>query len=168
MPAASIRIVSALATLVEPTSFQSQMMLLGGFVILTWVLIRRTIRAKKRERIASAEWKQQQRQTESANASAVPLATAPVELLRWQGAMFDLQRELKAELETKISVLQAMVQLADQRIATLQRLESGGAAPAARGAEVQRLAAEGMPAAEIAAALRVPLGEIERLLSPGN
>ncbi|WP_164102454.1 hypothetical protein [Candidatus Laterigemmans baculatus] len=112
------------AAALEPNSFRSQMMLLGGFVLLAWVLIRRSIRAKKRERAAAAEWQRHQQQTAAATDSQLPLANAPVEVLRWQGAMFDLQRELKAELETKISVLQAMVQLADQRIATLERLQA--------------------------------------------
>lgn len=132
MPAASPTIDFVLATLVEPPSFRSQMMLLGGFVLLAWVLIRRTIQAKKRERTTTAELKQHQQQTAAANDSALPLANAPVEVLRWQGAMFDLQRELKAELETKISVLQAMIQLADQRIATLQHLEAVRAEPVAQ------------------------------------
>lgn len=122
MLAASTAIVFAWTGLPEPSSFQSQMMLLSGFVLLGWIMVRRTIRARRRGRRDAADWKQLEKQTAARAASAVPLADAPVEVLRWQSAMFDLQRELKAELDTKISVVQAMIRLADQRIATLESL----------------------------------------------
>lgn len=122
MLAASTATLFAWPAPVEPSSFQSQMMLLCGFVLLAWVLVRRTIRARTRGRREAADWKQQEKQATARVNSATPLANAPVEVLRWQSAMFDLQRDLKAELDTKISVVQAMVRLADQRIATLERL----------------------------------------------
>lgn len=102
-------------------------MLLGGFVLLGWVLMRRNLRARRRGRRDAAEWQEQERQATARGAAAVPLGDAPVEVLRWQAAMFDLQRELKAELETKISVVQALIRLADQRIATLERLDRSAA-----------------------------------------
>lgn len=110
----------------EPTAFQSQMMLLGGFSLLAWILVRRTIRTRRQGRRDEIEWKQQEKRATARDASTVPLGDAPVEVLRWQSAMFDLQRELKAELETKISVVQAMIRLADQRIATLESLSPTG------------------------------------------
>lgn len=123
MLAASTAIAIAWIGLPAPSSYQAQMMLLGGFILLGWILMRRNLRARRRGRREAAEWKQQEQQVKSRDAASVPLGDAPVEVLRWQAAMFDLQRELKAELETKISVVQAMIQLADQRIATLERLD---------------------------------------------
>ena len=38
--------------------------------------------------------------------------------------MFDLQRELKAELDTRIAIVQSLVRHADQRIEQLRQLES--------------------------------------------
>lgn len=110
----------------EPSAFQSQMMLLGGISLLAWILVRRTIRARRQGRRDEIDWKQQEKRATARDASTVPLGDAPVEVLRWQSAMFDLQRELKAELETKISVVQAMIRLADQRIATLESLSRTG------------------------------------------
>lgn len=104
-------------------------MLVAGVGILIWVLLRRSHRARLRHVGQERELAEQQRQLGARRDSGAPLADAPAEVLRWQAAMFDLQRELKAELETKISVLQALVRLADARIATLHQLSSAQDGP---------------------------------------
>ena len=141
------------------------------------------------------------------------LADAPPELLRWQVEMHETARDLKAELDTKLAALQALIALARQERAlleaTIQRLQQDdfdqprGALsameslgdPAAlddpgRLAEVVarmpalpgdmaadlfdhdrqslavgRLADQGLSPACIAEHLRLPVGEVELLLS---
>jgi hypothetical protein len=114
---------------------RSQMMLVAGVGILIWVLLRRSHRARMRRVVQERELAEQQRQLGARRDSGAPLADAPAEVLRWQAAMFDLQRDLKAELETKISVLQSLVRIADNRIATLHQLSAAHAGPPSKEAE---------------------------------
>ena len=101
----------------------AQWMMCGGFLLLGWVLARRQMRFRKRvnreARVAHRELTQIRNQT----APAVPLIDAPAPTLRWQTAMFDLQRELKADLDTRIAVVQTLVRQMDQRIETLESLQ---------------------------------------------
>src|SRR6056297_2514443 len=98
-----------------------QLMMLTGIVLLGWTFVRRQMKAKKKSRQDDREYRQAVKQMGKQTTSSLPLADAPVETQRWQVAMFDLQRELKAELETKICVVQSLLQQVDQRI---ERLES--------------------------------------------
>jgi hypothetical protein len=50
------------------------------------------------------------------------LLDAPDNVLRWQVDMHDTARNLKAELDTKIGLLQTLVQMADDRIGQLNSL----------------------------------------------
>lgn len=103
---------------------QSHLMLLAGFILLGWVLARRTI--LQRRRVAS-ENKQSHRALDKLRdfkQPAAPFCDAPVETQRWQVALFDLQRELKADLDTRIAVVQSLIREADQRIESLSQLES--------------------------------------------
>jgi hypothetical protein len=141
------------------------------------------------------------------------LADAPPELLRWQVEMHETARDLKAELNSKLAALQALVALAreeralleatisrlghaesDQPRGTLAALENLGdpaalddpqrlaqvasRLPALRdeiavdlfdrdrqSLDVSRLADQGLTPASIAEHLRLPLGEVELLLS---
>jgi len=111
--------------------------MVAGFILMGWVLARRTI--KRRSQV--------NRDARAANKSikaigahkepAVPLSDAPRETQRWQVAMFDLQRELKAELDTRIVVVQTLLKQVDQRIARLERLSQQQAAPAAGNQETR-------------------------------
>jgi hypothetical protein len=58
---------------------------------------------------------------EGADLSA-DLHDAPPELVRWQVAMHELARDLKGEIDTKLSALQTLVALARQESARLQTL----------------------------------------------
>jgi hypothetical protein len=103
---------------------QAQLLMVAGFIMLGWVLARRQIRARDRAvRQARADDRDSHRGRESREPS-LPLADAPAETQRWQVAMLDLQRELKADLDTRIAVVQALVRQADERIARLSSLQS--------------------------------------------
>ena len=107
--------------MVDFSSFQSQMMMLAGLVLLGWVLIRHQVRSRKRRHTQDMSDRELRRQLSKADQSnGMPLATAPPETQRWQVEMFDLQRELKAELDTKIVVVQSLIRQADERIAALR------------------------------------------------
>ncbi len=164
------------------------MMLVAGVGILIWMLMRRSHKVRKNQRQDANELAIQRKKFDSRDNSGAPLADAPMEVLRWQGAMFDLQRDLKAELECKISVVQAMVRLADERIATMSAAglapqghnASLGTTPTAQRqgptsfqstglvrqiAEIELRMNQGKTAAEIASDLQLPLGDVELLQS---
>jgi|GEM_PF-6764160 len=98
-------------------------MLFGGVVLLIWVFVRRRVRARTSQRRDQQVAARQQQQWIQEQSIAVPLADAPREVLRWQSSMYDLQRELTAELETRIAVVQSLVRTADQRIAELREMQ---------------------------------------------
>jgi hypothetical protein len=110
--------------LLAETDFQSaQWLMLAGFVMLGWVLARRQLRMRKRvNRDAKAANRALQKIRDSRE-PAVPLADAPAETQRWQVALFDLQRELKAELDSRIHVVHSLMRQLDDRIERLARLE---------------------------------------------
>jgi hypothetical protein len=164
------------------------MMLVAGVGLLIWMLMRRSHKLRKNQRRDTNDLAIQRKKFDARENSGAPLADAPMEVLRWQAAMFDLQRDLKAELECKISVVQAMVRLADDRIATMSAaglaprgpLASQGTAPMAlraaavapqptplvqQIAEIEQRTQQGKTAAEIASELQIPLGDVELLQS---
>ncbi|MEM6691515.1 MAG: hypothetical protein AAF664_18955 [Planctomycetota bacterium] len=100
----------------------AQWMMFAGFLLLGWVLARRQVKFRKRvnreARIANRELEKIRNHKEP----AVPLSDAPVETQRWQAAMFDLQRELKAELDTRIVVVQTLVKQLDERIERMEKM----------------------------------------------
>lgn len=105
----------------EIESFQSQMMLLAGIVLLGWILARRQIRSRRRSHAQGVADQELRRMRSEADAPrGVALASAPPETQRWHVEMFELQRELKAELDMKIVVVQTLIRQADERIAALQ------------------------------------------------
>lgn len=102
---------------------RSGMWMLAGFLLLGWVLARMTVQRRKRGVRQKNEDREMQRRFDSDRPTALPLSDAPVELQRWQVAMFDLQRELKGELDSRIAITQALMRQLDQRIAVLQELK---------------------------------------------
>jgi hypothetical protein len=144
---------------------KAQLFLLGGFIMLGWVLARRQVKMRKRvnrdARVANRELKKIRNHKEI----AVPLCDAPPETQRWQAALFDLQRELKAELDTRIAVVQSLVRQADQRIARLEALErSWNVRSEMTGGKEELVAGllrEGHTASEIATKTGLPIGDIE-------
>lgn len=151
-------------------SFLSQMMLLVGMILLAWILVRRNIKMRRNSRAASRELKAQQAEVHKPVGGA-PLADAPKEVLRWQASMFDLQRELKGELDTRILVVESLLRRVDQRIETLTALETQeptrptkSAIRDPRVAKVRRLSSIGFSAAEISKRLAIPEPEIDFML----
>jgi flagellar biosynthesis/type III secretory pathway M-ring protein FliF/YscJ len=53
---------------------------------------------------------------------SLPTQDAPAELLRWQVQMHETARDLKAELDSKMSALQALVRMARQECQRLEEL----------------------------------------------
>ncbi|QDV71584.1 hypothetical protein Poly24_53220 [Rosistilla carotiformis] len=148
-------------------SFLSQMMLLVGMILLAWILVRRNIKMRGRSRAVDRELKAQQAEVHKPVRGA-PLADAPKEVLRWQASMFDLQRELKAELDSRVLVVESLLRRVDQRVEELRSLQLENSAqsgkPAASGpsySKVRRLAAIGFSAEEISQKLDIPQAEIE-------
>jgi len=109
--------------MIELSPFQSQMMLVAGLVMLGWMLIRRQLRSRRRMHDLDLSTRDLRIQLAKVDKpTGVPLSSAPIETQRWQVEMMDLQRELKAELDTKIMVMQVLIRQADERIASLRHL----------------------------------------------
>lgn len=98
----------------------AQLLMVAGFVMLGWVLARRTIKMRKRVNRDTRAAKKELTKIRQHREPALPLSDAPAETQRWQVAMFDLQRELKAELDTRIVVVQTLMRQLDDRIAYLE------------------------------------------------
>lgn len=97
--------------------------MLGGFLMLGWVLARMTVQRRRSRVRQKQEDREIQKRLNATNVSALPLSDAPQETQRWQVAMFDLQRELKGELDSRIAVTQSLIRQLDQRIATIEQLQ---------------------------------------------
>ena len=74
--------------------------------MLTVILLRRWSRYFKRQKKAARKESRATARRESQPNQ--PLLDAPPEILRWQVEMHETARELKAELDTKIAVLQRL------------------------------------------------------------
>ena len=138
-------------------------LLLAGIALVTVSLLLRLQRYRRRQR--GKPMAQAQRQ-------AGPSRAAPTEVNRWEVQMHETARELMAQLDSKISVLRAMVAEADRAAARLQRAQAG-VDPDIETAdqrpvdpdEVAMLADYGHSAVEIAQRLGRPVGHIEEILS---
>lgn len=151
---------------------QAQLLMVAGFILLCWVLVRRQVKLRKRvnknTRVANRALKALRERRDP----AVPLSDAPPETQRWQIAMFDLQRELKAELESRIVLVQTLIRQLDQRIERLSDLESKSdpAPTELRGYTPQQqhnivqLARAGHSADEIASQFAMRVGDVQRIL----
>lgn len=102
----------------------AQFLMVGGFVMLAWVLARRKIRAGKKVHADTKRANRQIKLMREHKEPSVPLSGAPAETQRWQAAMFDLQRELKAELDSRIIVVQTLINQVDEKIHQLNSLQS--------------------------------------------
>jgi hypothetical protein len=102
----------------------AQLWMVAGFLILGWVLARRQMRMGKRVNREARAANRQLEKMRTRKEPVLPLSDAPPETQRWQVAMFDLQRELTAELDTRISVAQTLMHQVDKKIARLEELEA--------------------------------------------
>lgn len=101
---------------------QAQLLAVAGFVMLGWVLARRQLKMRKRVNRDSRAANKELQKLRAYKEPQLPLADAPAETQRWQVALFDLQRELKAELDTRIVIVQTLMRQLDSRIARLDAL----------------------------------------------
>ncbi len=110
--------------MLELNAQQSQMMLLAGLILMGWILIRRQIKARHSQNAQSRTDHDLTRGLAKTDSpQGIPLASAPPDTQRWQAEMLDLQRELKAELDMKIVVVQSLIRQADEKITQLSALK---------------------------------------------
>lgn len=151
------------AGLFEGDTQRAQLLMVAGFVMLGWVLARRQIGLRKKvNRDARASDRALRKIREHVD-PIMPLSDAPPETQRWQVALFDLQRELKADLDTRIVVVQTLLQQVDQRIAHLESLNGGSSQLAQQ--SVSQLLQAGHSAQEIADQTQLPIGEVELMIA---
>ncbi|TWU45554.1 hypothetical protein Q31b_07290 [Novipirellula aureliae] len=155
----------------------AQLLMLAGFVLLGWVLARRTLRMRKRVNQDTRAAKAALKTIREHKEPAVPLCNAPPEIQRWQVAMYDTQRELTAELDTRIAIVQSLLRQMDDRIDTLgitvttESTQSMAAMPVSkdRQADLQKrtiaLTDQGLTAEQISNILAAPLSDIEQILA---
>ena len=103
---------------------QAQLLMVGGFLLLGWVLARRQIQMRRRAQVETRSADRAIQQMRDDHNPSVPLINAPAETQRWQVAMFDLQRDLKAELDTRISIVQTLIRQLDERMERLAAMEA--------------------------------------------
>jgi len=105
------------------TLAKGDLWMLAGFVVLGWTLARMTIRRRRRIAAENRQNRESEQKFNADHMTALPISDAPPETQRWYVAMFELQRELKAELDSRIAVVQNLVRQADEKIARLESLE---------------------------------------------
>ncbi len=165
-------------------------MLLAGIALLIFLLMRRSFRyfgGRRRRGKADEPYLVHTPRPIGEHRS---LSTAPPDLLRWHVEMHETARDMKAELDSKMRLLQLLIVQARQEADRLQQLLTVSNAslsplpdarpadpPAANEqvsrlpgsvagqAEIYRLADEGWSAGDIAQHLGTPLGEVELILS---
>lgn len=87
-----------------------------GVLLLIFLLMKRSRRYVRRARRESR--REHKRLAEPKQDAA--LIDAPPEILRWQVGMHEMARDLKAELDSKIGVLQATIRLASEESERLE------------------------------------------------
>ncbi|MBC8353643.1 MAG: hypothetical protein H8E66_16720 [Planctomycetes bacterium] len=113
----------------------AQAMLGVGILMLVVLLFRRLRRyqRKTRKEQRSGNRSSASRQKLDEARAATPLLDAPPELLRWQVELHETARDLKAELDSKLSLLQATIRLASEESLRLEtaiaRAEQLGISP---------------------------------------
>ncbi len=159
-------------------------MFLAGVVLLIMILLRRFYRYYGRRRPAKKTAEPYLAHAPRPADGTRSLSNASPDVLSWQVELHETGREMKAELDSKMRVLQLLIgqarSEADRLEQILTRLESIDALPEARtsspkaswlpGAadrqvEIFTLADQGCTAAEIAEQVGTPVGEVELILS---
>ena len=85
---------------------RASLLFLLGVVMLTIIMLRRWNRYFKRQKTNARKESRASARRESSPEQR--LLDAPPEVLRWQVEMHETARELKAELDTKIAILQRL------------------------------------------------------------
>ncbi|TWT82005.1 hypothetical protein CA13_34600 [Planctomycetes bacterium CA13] len=172
---------------------QAQLWMVAGFILLGWVLARRTIRMRKRVNTDARAANKAIKAIREHKEPSVPLCDAPPEVQRWQIAMYEVQRELTAELDTRIAIVQSLMRQMDARIEMLGMVPPTAASPittepipnelmkrepiaepkaekssrrphSAIWNHIRSMAKEGLTAKQISEKLNMPLGDVELML----
>ena len=99
----------------------SSLLFLAGVLLLTVILLRRAYRYQRRRREETrGERSDFGRRAAPKPRPVAPVADAPPHVLRWQVAMHDAVRDLRAEADSKMRALQAVIQRADEASARLE------------------------------------------------
>ena len=122
-------------------STSTSMAMVAGLVVVIWLLMRRSERYFGRRTGSDDFSPRRQRPTDKDHR---PLSDAPPELLRWQVEMHETARDLKAELDSKMGVLQQLNLLAMEQV---QRLELA----VARAGQIELAPGARPPAADVPA-----------------
>jgi len=144
---------------------------LAGLILTIWILLWRARRYYGRPRCHA---------TSAGGVSASPRQPPahhdepPEAMTRWEVEMYDTARELSAQLDNKMSALQALIREADRAAARLEAaLDKTGAQaatpptasrPPVSRDEVYTLADYGFDAAEISHRTGLPIGEVQLML----
>ncbi len=161
-------------------------MLLAGIALLIFLLMRRSFRYYGwGRRKTKADQPYLVQSTRPVHESRT-LSTAPPDVLRWHVEMHETARELKAELDSKMRLLQLLIGQAREEAERLERLlgsrddsatgnSADSVSPVGAGTtssksatherEICALASEGQTAREIAQRVGISLDEVERVLS---
>ncbi len=121
-------------------------MLAHGIAMMLVILLRRSGRyyhklKRQAKRAAKPTAQQTRREKQMANMfdRASPLLDAPSTVIRWQVEMQELARELKAEIDTKMRILQVLVRRSNE---AAERLEAAAARAERLGCVDRRQAVE--------------------------
>jgi hypothetical protein len=107
-----------MGTLGEGTS---QWMLLAGIALLTVLVLHRTFRRYAPRRSSGASSSLGARREQGPGPIRRSTGPPPAEVAQWQVEMYELARELKGELDTKMRLLQLLI---DQARCEAQRLQT--------------------------------------------
>jgi len=171
----------------EQLNIEPGLLLAAGIALLAFIMLRKSMRHYRRVRA-----QQPLEVSIDRSKSPTPLLDSPNDILRWQVEMHDTARDLKAELDSKISALQTLLLLAEQERQRLEevlersevrpqndaahntnaidvRTNAAAGGPIMPGNEQQRseiysLSDHGATPFEIAEQLAVPVGEVEFVL----
>jgi hypothetical protein len=150
---------------------------IAAVAIITWMLLMRSHRYFGRQRASEPENKWESKPTPKPPAVQGEL---PATVARWEVEMHETARQMSAQLDGKMSALQALIADADRAAARLEAALDGESAPAAppsdnqteslklpsegRREEIHTLSDYGFTAAEIARRIDAPVDEVEAIL----
>jgi hypothetical protein len=113
--------VSGTAAMWLVASTTSSLVFLAGVLLLIVILLRRAYRYQRRRRAESRDDRFDSRgDTALVRQPITHLAEAPPGVLRWQVAMHEAVRDLRAEADSKMRALQALVRCAEEASARLE------------------------------------------------
>ena len=140
-----------------------------GLALLIVILLRRFYRYRGRKKGGNQAAEVQKQGERAEPRSDLPLVDAPPEMTRWHVEMYEVSRDIKAELDSKMLAAQVLIRLADESTVRLQaavaRLEQAGHPPSEAMQTIEQLAAE---LSRLADAASTSLPAIELPAMPGE